>query len=460
MTSEFANTRTLVWGAARSGIAAAALLRAAGAEVTLADDAPHDLIAPGIARALGDIDIAAGGELPQPIRHWSTVVVSPGVPSSHPRLQEARESGVPVLSEIEIGARFTDARIVAITGTNGKTTTTVLAAHLLGGEEAGAFAAGNVGRALCEVVQRPEACARQATLVIEVSSYQCEHLERFHPDVAVVLNLRPDHLERHGGMDGYREAKARMGINLRSSDTVLFNADDPEVARVIADWQGRRLPFSLESRPDPGVYFGGDSLIHDDGSLRETLMRRSDLRLPGRHSVANALAAAGVARICGVACADIAARCRTFAGVPHRIELVATERGVDHFNDSKATNLDSLLTALRSFDRPIVLIAGGRAKGEDFAALTEEIGRRVRALVLMGEAAGAMESAWGNAAPVQRADGLEDAVLAARATAQEGDVVLLSPGCASFDMFRDFEDRGDQFREAVLRLLGRGGHCS
>jgi UDP-N-acetylmuramoylalanine--D-glutamate ligase len=452
MSREFAGQSILVWGAARSGLAAAALLRPIASEVVLADDAPREKVAPAVHAALGDIPLFAQGEFDRPLSSFDLVVVSPGVPANHPRLLQAHAARVPVLSELEVGARFTEARLIAVTGTNGKTTVTALTAHLLGGEEQRVFAAGNVGRAICDAVRRPEAQSREATLVLEVSSFQCEHLDRFHPAIAAVLNLRPDHLDRHGDMDSYRAAKAQLGCNLMNSDHVIVNADDPGALEVVRNWRGERTAFSLRRRPKLGAFLDGDALVFDDGTRTETLLRRSDLRLPGEHNVANALAAAAIARRCAVRCEEIAARCRTFRGVPHRIEWVANDRGVDYFNDSKATNLDSLTTALASFTRPLILIAGGRPKGEDYTSANDLIREHVRHLIVIGEAAEAMERAWGGIIPTQCAASFSEAIELARASARPGDAVLLSPACASFDMFRNYEDRGDQFRETVQSL--------
>lgn len=460
MSAEFAGQRILIWGAGRSGVAAAALLRPLAAELAVVDDAPAERLGPGVRAALGDVPLFAGGALARPAAGWDLIVVSPGVPADHPALREAKTHGVPVLSELEVGARFAAGRVVAITGTNGKTTVTALTAHLLGGEPAGVHVAGNVGTALCAVVQRPEARDARATLVVEVSSYQCEHLERFHPCVAAVLNLRPDHLQRHGTMEGYRAAKAALGRNLTGRDAVVVNADDEGALGVVRDWAGERLAFSVDRAVPRGAHVRGDDLVYRDGAVEEIVMRRSDLRLPGLHNVANALAAAAIARRLGVAPGLIAERCRTFRGVPHRIEWVANVDAVDYFNDSKATNLDSLMTALRSFARPVVLIAGGRGKGEDLTVANSLIRERVRRVILIGEEAEAMERAWGGLVATERAGDLGEAVARARAAARPGDAVLLSPACASFDMFRDFEDRGEQFRGHVHAMTQSGGQAA
>jgi UDP-N-acetylmuramoylalanine--D-glutamate ligase len=450
----------LVWGAARSGLAAVALLQPLAASVTLADDAPRDRVLDRAGALPEGAEIAVEGRLPHPLSHWDCLVVSPGVPASHPTLREAAALGLPVISELEVGSRFIRGRLIAITGTNGKTTTATLAAHLLGGEAQGAFLAGNVGQALCGVVQRPEACDPKATLVVEVSSFQCEHLDRFHPKIAAVLNVRPDHLDRHWDMAGYVHAKSQMGKNLMETDTVIVNADDPQALEVAETWRGERLEFSLEGNPEVSVRLEGETIILEDRGRVETLLPTSDVRMPGRHSLANAMVAAAIARRCAVECVAISQRCQTFKGVPHRIEWVANEGGVNYYNDSKATNIDSLRTALESFEHPVILIAGGLPKGEDFGEITDLVAARVRTLILIGQAADEMERAWSASVPSHRVQSFDGAVERAREVAQGGDTVLLSPGCASFDMFLDFEDRGDRFRQVVRETLDRGASRS
>jgi UDP-N-acetylmuramoylalanine--D-glutamate ligase len=261
-------------------------------------------------------------------------------------------------------------------------------------------------------------------------------------------------------MAGYIHAKAQMGRNLMETDTVIVNADDPQAMEVAETWRGERLEFSLGGNPEVAVRLEGDTIILEESGGVETLLRTSDVRSPGRHSLANAMVAAAIARRCAVECVSISERTQTFTGVPHRIEWVANERGVDYYNDSKATNVDSLRTALESFERPVILIAGGQPKGEDFATITDLVASRVHTLILIGQAAEAMERAWSASVTSHRAQSFGEAVERARDVARGGDVVLLSPGCASFDMFRDFEERGDRFRQAVRETLDQGESSS
>jgi UDP-N-acetylmuramoylalanine--D-glutamate ligase len=453
--NRLAGKRVLIWGAARSGLAAVSLVQPLAAKIALADDSPREDIVARIPKALQSIALFAGADsVSHSVGDWDLVIISPGVPADHPQIVAAKRAGVPVLSELEVGSWFIQGRLVAITGTNGKTTTATLAAHLLGGEARGTYLAGNVGQALCEVMQRAGAQNRSATIVAEVSSFQCEHLDSFHPQIAVVLNLRPDHLDRHGDLATYRACKAAMGKNLTDDDLVIVNGDDDEALNVVAGWRGHRWSVSLDSRAETGVHFDGEAVTLTEGGEQEVLFRSADLVLPGRHNLANAMTAAAIARRCGVDPSDIASRCSTFRGVPHRIEWIATAGGVTYHNDSKSTNMDALATALTSFPQ-VVLIAGGRSKGEDLAPITKIICRHVRALVLLGETAEALERAWGKAVSItEQATDIADAVKRAHRLAQPGDCVLLSPGHPSFDMFRNFEDRGDQFRAAVLALLG------
>lgn len=454
MTNAFNNQRILIKGAARSGIAAAELLRPLAAAIAIADDAPHPVIEQRLGERISGFTLMPDGEFPESFDEWDMIVVSPGVPTEHVHVQRAKAAGIPVLSELEVGARFIQGKLIAITGTNGKTTTASLTAHLLGGEVDGVFLAGNVGRALCEVMQSERARSSEAILVVEVSSFQCEHLVDFHPHIAIVLNLRPDHLDRHGKMDAYRAAKAEMGRNMTSDDWVLVNGDEPDAMHVVEAWKGHRIPLSRSEPKSDGAWCDDGRLVLRHGDCETQLLTREDIALVGEHNVSNTLAAAVAAHLCGVGSDTIAKRSRSFPGVPHRIEHIAQIDGVDYFNDSKSTNLDSLATALRSFTRPVVLIAGGRSKREDPATIADLIREHVRCLIVIGEVADELMVLWDEGCLAERALTLPAAVQRTRELANSGDAVLLSPGFPSFDMFRDFEDRGEIFRRAVNALRG------
>jgi len=442
--------RVIVLGAGRSGRAAAALLARHDAQITLVDDYAtnldpqqfDDIVASHVQIVLGDVrpELASSAE---------AVVISPGVRLNHPLVARARELGLPLIGELELGSRYARAPVVAVTGTNGKTTTVHWIAHLLSKTGRRVAVCGNVGTALCEVVnQTPD------WFVVEVSSYQLETIERFHPRVAVILNLTPDHLERHPTADIYLAAKARITMNQKANDVLVLNADDGAVWSVAAKTAATVWGFSTSRLMDLGAFVtDGRIAVCDasDSTIRSLLLTR-DLSLPGSHNLANALAAAAAAWNCGVEPDAIAAGLRDFPGVEHRIERVRERRGVRFVNDSKATNLASLEVALLGFDCPIILIAGGRGKGAPYEPLAPLIVSRVRRLIVLGEDAERMERAWGPHVATQRAADMAEAVERATQEARPGEVVLLSPACASFDMYRNFEERGRHFKDIVMRL--------
>ena len=446
--------RALVAGAARSGVAAARLLRRHGLEVTLCDrraaaEAPEAalvLAAEGVSLVWGrdDASLLAGHDL---------VVWSPGIPVDHALAVAARAAGVPVMGELELGYRAAHAPLVCITGTNGKSTTTDLTGALLRAAGREVQVCGNSGRAVCEVAEQVSAAG---LLVVEVSSFQLETVERLRPSIATWLNLTPDHLDRHGSLEHYAAMKQRLFANQTEDDWAVLNADEPDVVKRRTG-AGQPAEFSVSRAVDEGAF-------HEDGWLvlarrggRERLMPRAEVRLPGPHNLANVLAALATVLPLEPTPEVLRHVLREYRGLEHRLEPAGEKDGVRFVNDSKATNTDSLRVALQSFPDPIVLIAGGRDKGQDFSPLAELVRRHVRHLVLIGEGAEPMARAWAGVAQ-ERAPGLREAVQAAYQAAQgSGSVVLLSPGCASFDMFRDYEDRGRRFKEEVARLSGREG---
>jgi UDP-N-acetylmuramoylalanine--D-glutamate ligase len=380
------------------------------------------------------------------------VVWSPGLPVTHPLAVAAGAAGLEVIGELELGYRAARAPLVCITGTNGKSTTTDLVGALLRASGREAVVCGNIGRAICEVA---ESVPPTGLLVVEVSSFQLETVDRLHPHIATWLNLTPDHLDRHGSLPGYAAMKQRLFARQDEDDWAILNADDPEVA---ARRTGRGAPseFSVGHPVDEGAF-------HEDGQVvlarhggRERLMPRSEVHLPGPHNLANVLAALATVLPLEPAAAALRQELRTYAGLEHRLEAVGEWNGVRFVNDSKATNVDSMRVALQSFESQVVLIAGGRDKGQDFRPLAPLVEAHVRHLVLIGEGAAGMAAAWPGV-PGERATTLADAVRRAyEAAKNSGAVVLLSPGCASFDMFRDYEDRGRRFKDEVARLAAGG----
>ncbi|WP_022835668.1 UDP-N-acetylmuramoyl-L-alanine--D-glutamate ligase [Salisaeta longa] len=446
-----------VVGGARSGRAAAELLAAAGARVFLTDhgapaaDLPQRLAGAGIAYEFnGHTERALQADF---------VVTSPGVPTQSPLLQSVLAHGLPLYSEIEVASWFCEAPIVAITGTNGKTTTTHLAGHLC----ATAFAntdrrvivAGNVGTPFSD---HARAARARDVVILEVSSFQLDHVDTFRPAVSVLLNITPDHLDRYdGSVDAYAAAKLRLFARQSAGDVIVYNHDDARIrpaAVAHADAHGvRRLAFSQEQRRGAGMFVADGQLIVRDEGQETPLLPTDEVSLRGAHNLYNAQAAGLAGYALGLSPAALRAGLTTFEGVRHRLELVRTLGDVQYVNDSKATNVEAVWYALQSFERPIVLIAGGRDKGNAYERLQPLVRDRVRAVVAMGESAATVQEELGaHADACAHATSMDDAVRRSRALAQPGDVVLLSPACSSFDMFENYEDRGQHFRASVRAL--------
>lgn len=443
--------RPLVAGAARSGVAAARLLVRLGAEVRVCDRRPAaELSEPARALAGEGVDCAWGREDAGVLQDRDFVVWSPGIPVDHPLAEAARERGLPVVGELELGFLAARAPLICITGTNGKSTTTDLAGALLRAAGREVEVCGNIGRPICEVA---ESVSDAGLLVVEVSSFQLETVSRLKPFVATWLNLTPDHLDRHGSIEVYAAMKQRLFERQDDTDYAVRNADDPALAR--REGAATPLDFSVARPVDDGAFFDGESLVLARGGGHERLMPRRDVRLPGPHNLANALAALATVMPVEPPAAALRSVLAAYGGLEHRLESAGEVNGVRFVNDSKATNTNSLEVALQSFDTPVVLIAGGRDKGQDFTPLADLVRRQVRRLVLIGEGAAPMAKAWAGV-PAERAETLAEAVEVAYRAAGTGGVVLLSPGCASFDMFRDYEDRGRRFKEEVARLAHGG----
>jgi UDP-N-acetylmuramoylalanine--D-glutamate ligase len=439
-----------VVGLAKSGVAAARLLHRAGARVTAADDKPLDALGPeahGLA-GLG-VTLRAGAPTADAVRGADLVVVSPGVPYDAPAAAAARAAGVSVIGELELGWRAVEAETIAITGTNGKTTTTSLTGALLRGQARPVVVAGNIGTP----VSARDDCPPDALLVLEVSSFQLETIETFQPRVAVVLNVTPDHLDRHGSFAGYVDAKARIFLNQTPSDCAVLNADDPATRELAGRTRAHVLWFSRTRPLDHGVFVRDGWVAAKLNGHVEEIAPVSEIFLRGRHNVENVLAATAGALWTGLAPAAIRRGIAAFRGVAHRIELIRDLHGVHWYNDSKGTNVASTIKALESFTERVVLIAGGLGKGQDFTPLAAAARGRVAHALLIGKDGPAIGAALAAAAvPCTPCPTLEAAVERAQALAEAGDVVLLSPACASFDMFKSFEHRGDVFRRLVQTL--------
>ena len=449
--ASLAGRRVTVVGLARSGVAAARLLRAAGAEVVGTDTKPVDALGREVA-ALRDsgVRLATGDDAARAFEGATLVVVSPGVPVDAPQLAPARAAGLPIIGELELGWRATEAETIAITGTNGKTTTTALTGALLAEQPRPVLVAGNIGTPLAASALT---FARDGLVVAEVSSFQLETIETFHPRVAAVLNVTPDHLDRHGSFEAYVDAKARIFLNQDPSDGAVLNADDPAAAGLAARTRARVLWFSRRRALEPGVFVRDGWVAAKLNGHVEAICPLAEMQLRGQHNVENVLAATVCALWLGLGAAAIRRGIGRFRAVEHRIEFVRDLRGVQFFNDSKGTNVASTIKALESFDERVVLIAGGKGKGQDFAPLAETARGRVVHAVVIGEDGPKIAAALTAVGiPVSAAPTMQAAIDGARAQAGHGGVVLLSPACASFDMFDNYEHRGDVFKKLVGAL--------
>jgi UDP-N-acetylmuramoylalanine--D-glutamate ligase len=444
----------LVVGLARSGAAAARLLAARGEEVVGIDSGNPQ----GAEGLRGDgVEVVLDTDGLDRLEGMRTVVKSPGVPREAPVIAAALERGIDVIGELELAWRAIPNRFLAVTGTNGKTTTVELLGHVYRTAAEPVAVAGNVGTPLASLAGQIEA---DATVVCEASSFQLEDTTEFSPECAVFLNLAPDHLDRHSDLESYLAAKLRIFANQGNDDVAVYNADDPALAGTDLGGCGRRLSFCVGASPECEVSLAEGTIFYDG----EPLLAVSELGLFGEHNVANAMAAATAALAMGIERGAVREGLRSFAGVPHRLELVAERGGVRFVNDSKATNVASATVGLRAFvDRdgepgpPLVhAILGGSDKGEGFDALLDPVREACRAVYLIGATrermAEALAPALGEGIGLHRCEGLEDAVRRAAAAAAGGEVVLLSPACASFDAFENFERRGDRFREIVGEL--------
>jgi UDP-N-acetylmuramoylalanine--D-glutamate ligase len=432
-----------VLGLGRSGRAASGLLVARGFTVVGLDEGAGSFEVPSCA------EVITGPEVAQALPGLDGLVVSPGVDPAKGIAAAAIEMGLPVLGEVELAFRNTRVPVLAVTGANGKTTTSEWLGHVLRTAGIDAVVAGNTGYPFCTaVMESPQA----AVFVVEVSSYQLQTTSLFHPVGAAILNITPDHLQRHGDMEGYRMAKSRIFVNQSPGDMLALNSDDPGSIPLTGRTGGMEWLFSTKG-PVPSGAFAGGGILYSvlDGERREVIPV-SGIGLKGEHNLSNAAAVVCLALKAGVAPEAMGAGLADFPGVPHRIEWIRSLEGVDWYNDSKSTNPDSLAVALKSFSRPLVLIAGGRAKIADYSELAPLLRGKVRSIILMGEATGMLEEAWDGVAPVFMEGDLERAVSRAFESAREGDAVLLSPACASFDQYSNFEERGEHFRKLVEKL--------
>jgi UDP-N-acetylmuramoylalanine--D-glutamate ligase len=445
----------LVIGAGKSGLAAARFLLDRGARVILTDVRSSDRLEAAIAPLLetaphsGELVLQLGGHQNDSFKTSDFLVVSPGVPLALPEFEICRKAGIPILAEIEFAYRHLNGKIIGITGSNGKTTTTMLVSELLAGAGFKTHAAGNIGAPLIGFAADSTS---EDIYSVELSSFQLEGIHEFRPFIGSILNITPDHLDRYPGFEQYVEAKQRIFMNQKKSDYAVLNADDDLTASIADAVPSTPIMFSRHKIPERGAFVRNDRVVYRDQANEIDLFPVSAIGLKGAHNLENVLAACTMAILAGAPPHSLEKSVHEFKGVEHRIEWVSEIRGVQYYNDSKATNVDAAIKSLEAFPGNILLIAGGRDKGSDFTVLKKLAQERVKHLVLIGEAAGKIREALSDAVETSSVQTMAEAVLLCSRIAQPGDTVLLAPACASFDMFENYEQRGRVFKEAVRAL--------
>ncbi len=439
---ELNGKRALVVGLGKSGVASALFMKAHGARVTVSDTKSGDELRNEIPVLLDHgITVETGGHGDRTFRGQDLIVVSPGVPVDAPPLVQARSLGEMVIGEIELAAQFLPGPIVAITGSNGKTTTTTLMGEIMTAAGVPTLVGGNIGTPAISLAERAKP---ETVVVLEISSFQLETVQTFRPKIAVVLNVTPDHLDRHRTFEIYTDAKARIFENQQGSDFAVLNADDPNCVAMGARTRAQVFWFSRQKEVQQGAWVRDGNVVFRDSNGQREILQVSEIPLKGAHNLENVLAAVCSGVLMGCAPEKVRQAVRDFKAVEHRLEFVATIAGVDYYNDSKATNVDATIKALESFPANIHLILGGKDKGSDYR-------QRVKVVYTIGAAATKIESQV-KGADIVHAETLENAIRKAHATAQQGDVVLLAPACASFDQFKNYEHRGKIFKDIVAAL--------
>jgi UDP-N-acetylmuramoylalanine--D-glutamate ligase len=441
----------LVVGLGKSGVASALFLKAHGARVTVSDTKSGDELRNEIPVLLDHgITVETGGHGDRTFRGQDLIVVSPGVPVDAPPLVQARALGENVIGEIELAARFLPGPIIGITGSNGKTTTTTLTGEIMTAGGFSTLVGGNIGTPAISLVERAQ---RGTVFVLEISSFQLETIQTFRPEVAVVLNVTPDHLDRHRTFAAYTDAKARIFENQQAGDYAVLNADDPTCVAMASRTKAQLFWFSRQKEVKQGAWVHDGKVLFRRGEAQREILQVSEIPLKGAHNLENVLAAVCASVLGGCSSEEVRKAVQNFKAVEHRLEFVATIRGVDYYNDSKATNVDATIKALESFPANIHLILGGKDKGSDYSVLNDLLRQRVKRIYTIGAAAGKIESQIVfPKSEVIHAETLENAIRKANVAAQPGDVVLLAPACASFDQFKNYEHRGQVFKEIVRGL--------
>ena len=450
---ELNGKRVLVVGLGRSGVASALFLQSRGARVTVSDAKSEDQLREQIPTLLdAGIAVETGAHGERTFRNQDLIVVSPGVPVDAEPLVQARALGQPVIGEIELASQFLSGPIVAITGSNGKTTTTTLVGDIIAASGFKTLVGGNIGT---PAISLAEQATPETTIVLEVSSFQLETIRTFRPKVAVVLNVTPDHLDRHGTFAAYVNAKARIFENQQADDFAVLNADDPTCVELANRTRAQVFWFSREREMESGAFVRDGHIIFRRNRSVQTILSVSEIPLKGSHNLENILAAVCAAALMGCAAEKIRAAIVNFKAVEHRLEYVATIGGVEYYNDSKATNVDATMKALQSFPANIHLILGGKDKGSDYTVLNNLLRERVKSVYTIGAAAEKIQSHIKGTTQIVSSGTIESAVKQASAAGHPGDVVLLAPACASFDQFQNYEHRGRVFKELVGQLAAR-----
>jgi len=455
---ELKGKKVLVVGLGKSGLAAAIFLRRQGAHVTVSDIRSAEALAKDIPALLDEgINVEAGGHGLLTFRRQDLIVVSPGVPLDTPELVQARNLGRPIIGELELAARYLRGHILAVTGSNGRTTTTSLIGEILEKSGLPTQVGGNIG---VPVVALIEGSTDDTWNVLEVSSFQLETTEQFHPRIAVILNITPDHLDRHGTFENYALAKERIFLEQTQNDCCVLNADNPRAAAAADRSKASVYWFSLKHAVEQGAWVDNNSIVFRSSptAAPETIAPLTSIPLKGDHNIENVLASVCAARLAGASVESIRKAVEEFKAVEHRLEFVATVNGIDVYNDSKATNVDATAKAIAAFPGNIHLILGGKDKNSDYTELNDLLRARVKAVYTIGSAAAKIESHLRGIVPIHSCETLDKAVAAIAAAAHPGDIILLAPACSSFDQFENYEQRGRVFKQLVSDWeASRGG---
>lgn len=445
---KIAGKKVTVFGAGKSGLAVASLLKKFGADVFVTElkkDMEKELEFEELKRL--KIDWETGAHTQKALEGKDFIVLSPGVPTDLPLLKGAQNQKIPIYSEIEVAYWLSQGRVVGITGSNGKTTTATLLGEILKEDGKKFKVCGNIGLPFSKVT---EDLSQKHIVVLELSSFQLEKIDEFHPEIAAVLNITPDHLDRYPDLKSYKEAKLKIFENQTKDDFAILNSDDTETRFLDSIVKAQKLFFSTQNRPEQGVFVKENELVFRFFGKEEEIIDIDKIRIKGPHNLSNTACATCIAKLLGVKTEAIAKALETFPGVEHRLEEVLTFSGVKFVNDSKATNVNSVWYALESFDCPIILLLGGRDKGGDFTKLKPLVQEKVKHLILLGEAKDKIKFQLGDLVPSSFAQDIGEAVDIAYSKAKAGDCVLLSPGCSSFDMFENYEHRGKVFKSKVM----------